>query len=181
VRDREGDLFGAELMDAFAIRDMLPHRYPFLLVDRITAMQLGSSCVGEKNITWNEPCYADVQDDADTYALRYPVHLLIESFAQAGAILCLASMKTIDVNEEFVMLAGSVRGMKIYDDVFPGDVLVSNVSIARQFSDTVVLEGSIKKKIFGQSPPIDVAEIESVVVAIRPKAALLASMATQNV
>ena len=76
-------------MDCCEIRRLLPHRYPFLLVDRIASMNVGTQCIGEKNVTQNEPCFNNIVHFADKDALRYPVALQLESFAQVGALLVL--------------------------------------------------------------------------------------------
>ncbi len=160
-------------MDCMQIRELLPHRYPFLLVDRIVEMDLGVRCLGVKNVTWNEPCYSDLPEDASREESAYPVHLLIESFAQVGAVLCLASQEKLDVHEPHVMLAGSVRGVSMKANVYPGELLFSDVRITRRFSDTVIIEGNLEKAAIGSAERTRVADIDNVVIAIRPKAQLL--------
>lgn len=160
-------------MDCYEIRRLLPHRYPFLLVDRVSALEIGHRCIGEKNVTLNEPCFNKVSDDVESIGqLRYPVTLQLESFAQVGALLCLASRARIDVDEEYVMLAGSIRGMTIHRDVLPGETLLHHVNIVKDLADTVVIGGEIRSLFPGSATSVSVAEIESVVIAVRPREGL---------
>lgn len=163
------------MMDAIEIRRLLPHRYPFLMVDRVSDIEAGNACVGEKQITLNEPCYRNLDDNINSRGLRYPLSLQLESFAQVGALLVLASRERIDVDEEYVMLAGSVRGMKVQCDVMPGDLMRHHVYIVKEFSDTVVIGGTINVMRPGCRELLDVAAIDSVVIAVRPREALLSS------
>lgn len=167
-------------MDCCEIRRILPHRYPFLLVDRIASIDIGTRCIGEKNVTLNEPCFNNIVDAAGTDALRYPVALQLESFAQVGALLVLASRARIDVDQEYVMLAGSVRGMKILRDVLPGEILLHHVSIVKEIKDTVVIGGEIRTIRPGATESIGVAEIESVVIAVRPREGLFPPKETRQ-
>jgi len=159
-------------MNCAEIRQLLPHRYPFLMVDKIISMEQGSNCVGVKNVTLNEPCYNNVKNSADLMELKYPLSLQIESFAQVGALLCLASRKKIDVDVDNVMLAGSVLGVKIKRDVFPGDTLMHHVSIVKDYTETVIIGGEIRVVCSGESESHSVAEIESVVIAVRSRDSL---------
>ena len=165
-------------MDALQIRRLLPHRYPFLMVDRISEMNPGDYCIGEKQVTLNEPCYQHLDDGVDKKGLRYPLSLQIESFAQVGALLALASREQIDVDEEYVMLAGSVRNMTVRADVQPGDLLQHRVCIVKSLSDTVVIGGTIKAVRSGSEQAVDIAELDSVVIAVRPREALLSAGGT---
>ena len=175
MRKGQGTVRQDDMMDAYDIRRLLPHRYPFLMVDRVFDIKPGEACFGEKLITLNEPCYSDLSDGIDEADLRYPVSLQLESFAQTGALLVLASRERIDVDEAFVMLAGSVRGMRIHRDVIPGEVLRHRVTIIKELSDTLVIGGEISAHGGGNARPEPVAEIASVVIAVRPKSALMAA------
>ena len=160
-------------MDAREIRSLLPHRYPFLMVDNITDMNQGESCIGEKKVTLNEPCYANVTDSGDGTELHYPISLQLESFAQVGALLVLSSRKALNVNESFVMLAGSVRGMKILSAVEPGNTLVHKVKIVKELTDTVVIGGEIFARRNNHSNDQIVGEVGSMVIAVRPREGLM--------
>lgn len=162
-------------VDCAEVRRLMPHRYPFLLVDRVSRIEVGRSCVGEKNVTLNEPCYDNVINDARTSDLRYPVPLQLESFAQVGALLILAGRERIDVDVAHVMIVGAVRGMKIYGDVLPGDTMLHHVRIDKELSDTVVISGEIHTVRPGQAASVRVVQVESFLIGVRPREALFSS------
>ncbi len=167
-------------MDIYEIRKLLPHRYPFLMVDRVYDIKVGVFCIGEKLITINEPCYADVTDNGDNSELQYPVSLLLESFAQVGALLVLASRQAINVDESFVMLAGSIRGVKIFGDVIPGEILIHKVKIVKELQETVVIGGDIMVSRLGASTETLVASVGSLVIALRPRTSVMTETAKEE-
>ncbi|MGB2280883.1 MAG: 3-hydroxyacyl-ACP dehydratase FabZ, partial [Pseudomonadales bacterium] len=76
------------LMDVKEIREYLPHRYPFLLVDRVIDLQLGESIVAYKNVTVNEPFFNGHFPDHPVM----PGVLIVEAMAQAAGILGFKTM-----------------------------------------------------------------------------------------
>jgi 3-hydroxyacyl-[acyl-carrier-protein] dehydratase len=79
-----------ESVDINKLLDLLPHRYPFLLVDRIIDIDEDRSCIGIKNVTFNEPQFTGHFPSRPVF----PGVLLVEGMAQtAGAICVLATMK----------------------------------------------------------------------------------------
>jgi 3-hydroxyacyl-[acyl-carrier-protein] dehydratase len=96
---------------------ILPHRYPFLLVDRIQEMDPGKRIVGIKNVTINEPFFQG----------HFPGHpvmpgvLIIEAMAQVGGIL--AYLSSDDEIRKKVCYFMSIDGARFRKPVFPGDVL----------------------------------------------------------
>jgi 3-hydroxyacyl-[acyl-carrier-protein] dehydratase len=106
-----------------AIRDLIPHRYPFLLVDRIEEIEPGVRAVGIKNVTQNEPFFEGHFPD-------YPVMpgvLIVEALAQVGAV-------GVMVLEEFrgkLALFAGIDGVRFRRQVIPGDVLTMEVEISR--------------------------------------------------
>jgi len=82
------------LMDVVDIQKILPHRYPFLLVDRVTALTAGETITAYKNISISEPVF---QGHFPGHPI-YPGVMILEGMAQAGGILAFKSMK--DVTEE---------------------------------------------------------------------------------
>lgn len=126
------------IMEADRIRDLLPHRFPMLLVDRVLDVEPGVSVTAAKAITVNEPCYAEVRaDDSD---LAYPEVLMMESWGQAAGVLVLLGE---DLGDR-VMLFGSMSGVDVHRRVFPGDVLEHRVRIFRALADTVIFEGDCR-------------------------------------
>jgi 3-hydroxyacyl-[acyl-carrier-protein] dehydratase len=105
------------------IRDLIPHRYPFLLVDRIDELEPGARAVGIKNVTQNEPFFKGHFPD-------YPVMpgvLIIEAMAQVGAVGVMAGREHKD---KLALFAG-IDGVRFRRQVLPGDVLRMEVEIER--------------------------------------------------
>ena len=105
------------------IRELIPHRYPFLLVDRIEELEPGVRVVGVKNVTQNEPFFAGHFPD-------YPVMpgvLIIEAMAQVGAVGVMAGGEHRD---KLALFAG-IDGVRFRRQVLPGDVLRMEVGIER--------------------------------------------------
>jgi len=96
------------------IMKILPHRYPFLLVDRIVELEAGKRIVGIKNVTINEPFF---QGHLPGNPIM-PGVLLIEALAQIGAILVLKTVA--EVNGGFIYLAGADH-VRFRRPVVPGD------------------------------------------------------------
>jgi 3-hydroxyacyl-[acyl-carrier-protein] dehydratase len=97
------------------IRDIIPHRYPFLLVDKIIEIDPGKKAVGIKNVTANEPFFQGHFPD-------YPVMpgvLIVEALAQTGCVAIL--MK--EENKGKLGLFTGIENMKFRKQVFPGDTL----------------------------------------------------------
>jgi 3-hydroxyacyl-[acyl-carrier-protein] dehydratase len=106
-----------------AIRELIPHRYPFLLVDRIEELEPGVRAVGVKNVTQNEPFFQGHFPD-------YPVMpgvLIIEAMAQVGAVGVMAGG---DHKDKLALFAG-IDGVRFRRQVLPGDVLRMEVEIVR--------------------------------------------------
>lgn len=105
------------------IRELIPHRYPFLLVDRIEELEPGVRAVGIKNVTQNEPFFQGHFPD-------YPVMpgvLIVEAMAQVGAV-------GVMVNEEYrdkLALFAGIDKVRFRRQVIPGDVLTMEVEIER--------------------------------------------------
>jgi 3-hydroxyacyl-[acyl-carrier-protein] dehydratase len=111
-------------MDIDAIREILPHRYPFLLVDRIEELE-PERVVGIKNVTINEPFFTGHFPD-------YPVMpgvLIIEAMAQVAGVLVLNDMP--DRKNKLVLLA-AVDGAKFRKPVRPGDQLRIEMKVGRR-------------------------------------------------
>jgi 3-hydroxyacyl-[acyl-carrier-protein] dehydratase len=105
------------------IRELIPHRYPFLLVDRIEELEPGVRAVGVKNITQNEPFF---QGHFPDYPIM-PGVLIIEAMAQVGAVSVMAGGEHGD---KLALFAG-IDGVRFRRQVLPGDVLTMEVEIIR--------------------------------------------------
>jgi 3-hydroxyacyl-[acyl-carrier-protein] dehydratase len=113
------------MMDIQEIQQLLPHRYPFLLVDRVVEIVPGQKLVAYKNVTMNE----------DFFNGHFPGHpvmpgvLVLEALAQATAILAYKS-EGIDPKRMVTYLMG-VDGAKFRKPVVPGDRLQLNIEVVR--------------------------------------------------
>jgi len=105
------------------IRGLIPHRYPFLLVDRIEEIEPGIRAVGLKNVTQNEPFFQGHFPD-------YPVMpgvLIIEAMAQVGAVGVMAGGE----HKDRLALFAGIDGVRFRRQVLPGDTLRMEVEITR--------------------------------------------------
>ncbi|WP_124728465.1 3-hydroxyacyl-ACP dehydratase FabZ [Staphylospora marina] len=110
-------------MDVVKIQEIIPHRYPFLLVDRIVEMEPGKRAVGLKNVTINEPFFQG-------HFPRYPVMpgvLIIEALAQVGAVAVLG----MEENRGKLAFFAGIDKVRFRDQVKPGDVLTLEVEMTR--------------------------------------------------
>ena len=112
-------------MNITEILDYLPHRYPFLLVDRVTALEEGKAITGLKNVTMNEPFFQG----------HFPGHpvmpgvLIVEAMAQTAGVLVVETLEMIDQGLlVYFMTLDKTRFRKI---VAPGDRLELHVKILR--------------------------------------------------
>lgn len=119
------------------VLERLPHRYPMLLIDRITAIEPGRSLTAIKAVTCNEPWFAGSGDEDPCL----PSVLLAESWCQAAGVLAVWDAPNTDVTEGSVMLLGSIADLRFEGRVQPGDVVEHSVRLVRALSDTVIVEG----------------------------------------
>jgi 3-hydroxyacyl-[acyl-carrier-protein] dehydratase len=110
-------------MDARAILGVLPHRYPFLLVDRILEVDPGKRVIGLKNITQNEPQFTGHFPERPIM----PGVLIVEAMAQVGAVLML---QLPEHQNKLAVLAG-IDNMRFRRMVVPGDQLKIEVEVLK--------------------------------------------------
>src|SRR5215468_3058908 len=120
-------------LDYQAIERILPHRYPFLLVDRITEFELDKRIVGIKNVSLNER-YLSVDSDGSAVL---PPTILTEAVAQVGAILILAKPE----NRQRLPFFAGIQRVRYRRPVHPGDVVVIEAVVKRLRSRMGVLHG----------------------------------------
>jgi beta-hydroxyacyl-ACP dehydratase FabZ len=128
------------------IFDILPHRYPFLLVDRILEMEMGKRVVGIKNVTINEPFFQG----------HFPGHpimpgvLLLEAMAQTGGVLAMRSAEAegIDIKKKVIYFM-TIDKVKFRKPVLPGDQvrfeldLIKSRSNIRGFKAQALVDGTV--------------------------------------
>ncbi|MDA0679330.1 MAG: 3-hydroxyacyl-ACP dehydratase FabZ [Proteobacteria bacterium] len=112
-------------MDALQIMRALPHRYPFLLIDRVISCTPGQSITAVKNVTNNEYFFQGHFPGRPVM----PGVLIIESMAQAGGVL--AYLTTADVEPKPLYFLAGVDNTRFRRTVLPGDQLVITVDVAR--------------------------------------------------
>jgi len=117
------------LYDVVAIQKILPHRYPFLLVDRITDLTKGEYIEGYKNISISEPVFQGHFPDHPIY----PGVMIIEGMAQAGGVLAFKSMDnaTQEEIENKVVYFMSIDKAKFRAPVTPGDKLIYKINVIK--------------------------------------------------
>jgi len=120
-------------LDYAAIEKILPHRYPFLLVDRITEIEFDKRIVGIKNISSNEHY---LNQSADGRPVLPPT-ILTEAIAQVGAIMILAKPENRD---KLIYLVG-IEKVRFRKTVHPGDVVEIEVTVRRLRSRMGILDG----------------------------------------
>ena len=111
------------------IQNYLPHRFPFLLIDKIIELKKSESIVAQKNVSNNEPFF---QVHFPDYPV-FPGVLLLESMAQATAILDVESNK-IDMSNQLYYFVG-VDKARFKKQVMPGDIVIINASLIQSKRD----------------------------------------------
>lgn len=130
--------------DIVAILELLPHRYPFLLVDRIIAIDRDESCIGIKNVTYNEPQFTG---HFPTRPL-FPGVFLIEGMAQTAGAICVASKIAQQTRPKQVYFT-TIDKAKFRKPVVPGDVVeyhmrkLNNRRNMWWFSGRAIVAGSL--------------------------------------
>jgi 3-hydroxyacyl-[acyl-carrier-protein] dehydratase len=112
------------MMDIEQIRQHLPHRYPFLLVDRVVELNLGESIVAYKNLTINEPFF----DGHFPGQPVFPGVLLVEAMAQAAGILGFKTMKKTPADGSIYYFVGADK-LRFKRPCVPGDRVMLRASI----------------------------------------------------
>ena len=136
-------------MEIKEIIGLLPHRYPFLLIDRVISMELdnsieGNSIVALKNVTINEPFFPGHYPHLPVM----PGVLIIEAMAQASALLWFKSTG-IKSNEESAFYFAGINNARFRRPVGPGDQLIIKATLGRgkrglfKFSATAEVDGQI--------------------------------------
>lgn len=125
------------LLDSRAIQEILPHRYPFLLVDKIIELEPRRRIVGIKQVTINESFFQGHFPDAPVM----PGVLQIEALAQVGAILALREFE--DRNSKIPFFSG-IEQARFRRPVVPGDTLTLEVTAIRIGSKVQKMRGEAK-------------------------------------
>lgn len=147
------------MLDINKIMGLLPHRYPFLLIDRIVEMEPQKRIVGVKNVTINEPFFQG----------HFPGHpimpgvLLVEAMAQAGGVLALLSDPKPETK---LLIFMSIDKAKFRKPVLPGDQVRFELDVVKQRGNIKSFKGE--------------AKVDGVVVAEAEMMAMIVDKDAQN-
>lgn len=122
------------------IMDIIPHRQPFLLVDRIVELESGVRAVGYKNVTYNEPFFAGHFPDEPVM----PGVLQVEALAQVGAVAILS----MEENKGKTAYFAGIKEVKFKQKVVPGDILRLECEIIKRKGPIGI--GSAKATVDGK-------------------------------
>jgi 3-hydroxyacyl-[acyl-carrier-protein] dehydratase len=125
-----------QTMDILEIMSILPHRYPFLLIDRVVEMERKQRIVAIKNVTMNEPHF---QGHFPDYPIM-PGVLMVEAIAQTGGALLLTEIPDRDSK---LMVFTSIENARFRRPVVPGDQLRIEVNVLNWRTRAVKMQGNI--------------------------------------
>ena len=140
------------VMDNVEIQSILPHRYPFLLVDRLRELDPDRRIVGIKNVTINEPFFQGHFPGRPVM----PGVLILEALAQVGGVLAFKSLGS--VGRPVVYLTG-IDGAKFRKPVVPGDILRLEVDVLKKRAPFWKMQG----RAFVESELVCEAEVTAMV------------------
>ena len=129
-------------LNTLDIMKLMPHRYPFLLVDRITEFEAGQSIIGKKYVTINEPCVLGHFPDHPIM----PGVLILEAMAQVGGVYAILAK---EVGENQVPYFVGIDKAKFRKPVLPGDVLILELELLKvrrgiyNFKGTATVDGKL--------------------------------------
>ena len=129
--------------DLAMIQRIIPHRYPFLLVDKVRDIIVNGSCVGIKNVTFNEPQF----QGHFPHMPIFPGVMIVEAMAQTSGVLVGLSMDLVDKNATVFFMG--VDKVKFRRKVVPGDVMELHVRALRgggrvwKFEGRAMVEGEL--------------------------------------
>jgi 3-hydroxyacyl-[acyl-carrier-protein] dehydratase len=145
------------MIDVVEIQNILPHRFPFLLVDRVTELEENVSLVGYKNVTIGEQIF---EGHFPGHPI-YPGVMILEGMAQAGGIL---AFKSMNMSEEEaankVVYFMSIDGAKFRNPVRPGDRLEYRMRVLKHKGAIWILEG----KAYVDDKLVSEAELKAMIV-----------------
>jgi len=146
------------MLDVVQIQEILPHRYPFLLVDKVTDMVEKENIVAYKNVSISEPVF---QGHFPGHPI-YPGVMILEGMAQAGGILAFKSMGDMTEEEAAnkVVYFMSIDKAKFRQPVKPGDRLEYRVTVIKNKGQIWMLDG----KAYVDDVLVSQAELKAMIV-----------------
>lgn len=144
------------MINVSQIQEILPHRYPFLLVDKITDLQKSQVVKGYKNISISDPVFLGHFPDHPIY----PGVLILEGMAQTGGVLAFESMEDkVDPKSKVVYFTG-IDGAKFRKPVRPGDRLDYEMSVVKNRGNLWIFQG----KAFVDDVLVAEAELKAMII-----------------
>jgi 3-hydroxyacyl-[acyl-carrier-protein] dehydratase len=145
------------MLDVTQIQEILPHRYPFLLVDKVVDMTEGEEIFAYKNVSISEPVF---QGHFPGHPI-YPGVMILEGMAQAGGILALlsAGLSKEELKNKVIYFM-SIDGAKFRNPVKPGDRLDYKIKVKKLRRNLIVLDG----KAYVNDTLVSEAELKAMVV-----------------
>lgn len=146
------------LYNVVDIQDILPHRYPFLLVDRIESLEAGKNIEGYKNVSISEPVFQGHFPDHPIY----PGVMIVEGMAQVGGVLAFKSLseEAQKDKDSKVVYFMSIDKCKFRVPVTPGDKLVYKISVIKNRGNMWMLDG----KAYVDDKLVAQAELKAMIV-----------------
>lgn len=126
-----------QVVEINEIMQLLPHRYPFLLVDRVLDFEEGKWLKAIKNVSVNEPCFTGHFPNAPIF----PGVLILEAMAQATGVLAIKSYGKLNDNELYYF--ASIDGAKFKQPVIPGDQMVIDVNFIKEKRGITLFTGKV--------------------------------------
>jgi 3-hydroxyacyl-[acyl-carrier-protein] dehydratase len=146
------------VLNVVEIQKILPHRFPFLLIDRVTELECEKSIVAYKNVSISEPVFQGHFPDHPIY----PGVMIVEGMAQAGGVLAFKSLSEEDQAEadNKVVYFMSIDKCKFRAPVTPGDKLEYKVTVIKHRGNIWVLKG----EAFVDGNLVTEAELKAMIV-----------------
>ena len=145
------------MLDVTDIQKILPHRYPFLLVDRVESMEEGKNIIAYKNVSISEPVF---EGHFPGHPI-YPGVMILEGMAQAGGVLALKSSGFSEEElKSKVIYFMSIDKAKFRNPVKPGDKLTYKIEVIKLRKNLIVLDG----KAYVDDTLVSEAELKAMVV-----------------
>ena len=136
MQDNESDMTDSTTMNINEILRLLPHRYPFLLIDRVTDYKVGEFLRGYKNVTFNEPFFTGHFPQRPIM----PGVMILEAMAQATGLLAFRTVDRAANNDSLFFLVG-IDKARFKRPVEPGDQLMLEVRVVNSKRGIWVFEG----------------------------------------
>lgn len=124
------------MIQAKEILEILPHRYPFVMVDRIIELEDDKRAVGIKNVTINEPFFQGHYPDLPTM----PGVMIAEALAQVGGIMLLASRR----DQDLVPYLAGISNLRWKKPVYPGDQMKITVEMLKSKKNLGKVKGKVE-------------------------------------